>query len=227
VKKSTRAPVVLSALLVCIFGIHLQSNAQETPRFQIEIHASTDRGPSFTLTNLSSKVLTACSLKISTPSEPGKPMRIDWDAPVQGVPPLQPQGSTPLPLPRVVGGDLPDKVEVAAGIWADGETFGEVDWVKVILQTRASRASEYEQTTALLRRGLEQNWTRDAYLSALKSLPFSGSSYGIRSTLEANPQLDGNARLLQQLVQRLLDSLNQKAEALRQAKPSANAATGL
>jgi hypothetical protein len=82
--------------------------------------------------------------------------------------PIEPGGRITQHLSHAVGGPLPDKIEVVAGVWADGETFGQPDWVKVILKNREIQASAYEQATSMLQRGLDQNWTRDQYLQARK-----------------------------------------------------------
>jgi hypothetical protein len=114
---------------------------------------------------------------------------------------------------------------VIAGVWEDGETFGQSDWVKIILQGRAMAASQYDQAASLLQLGLDQNWTRDHYLEVFTNIPNSGPVGSIRSTLESNAQVDGKL-LLKEIVRGLLESLNQKSELLRQAKPAAKVATG-
>ena len=72
-------------------------------------------------------------------------------------------------LPHKVGGPLPDRVEVIAGIWEDGETFGEAVWVKTLLDHRASLTSAYEQAIFMLQKGLNENWTRGQYLACYGS----------------------------------------------------------
>lgn len=98
--------------------------------------------------------------------------------------PLEPGASLTLFLPHEVGGALPDRVEVVAGIWDDGETFGLAVWVKALIDNRASLRSAYEQAVSLLQRGLDENWPRGQYLAALNSKPNSLPFYAIRSTLE-------------------------------------------
>jgi hypothetical protein len=53
---------------------------------------------------------------------------------------------------------LPDKVQVVAAIWADGETFGDAKWVRVILDHRASLALAYQDAIGTLQKGLDENW---------------------------------------------------------------------
>jgi hypothetical protein len=95
--------------------------------------------------------------------------------------------------------------------------------LKVILQNRASIASNYDRAAFFLQVGLRENWDRPTYLEKLKlSMPNSGDNVGIRSTLEANPDLDGNPKALQQIIRTLLENIKQKSDRLSQAKPSAN-----
>jgi hypothetical protein len=94
--------------------------------------------------------------------------------------------------------------------------------VKIILANRAARASTYEQATSFLQRGLDQNWTREQYLEGLRGMTNSGPIYGIRSTLEANQDLNNKPELLQRVIRTLLESLNQKLELIRQAKSPAS-----
>jgi hypothetical protein len=217
-----RAFTAFSASVLATFAIHAQSQTQEKPKFQIEIQAAAQAGPKFTLTNLPDKPLTAYVIQISSSSDNKGRSEIVSDAPVQGERPLEPGASITQNLNHRVGGPMPDKVEVIAGIWTDGETFGQADWVKMILQGRALWASQYNQATSLLQRGLDQSWTRDRYLEALKSVPNSAAVYSIRSTLELNPQVDGNPQLLERIVRSLLETMNQRSEILRQAKPQAS-----
>jgi hypothetical protein len=79
-----------------------------------------------------------------------------WDALVQGNHPIEPGRTILRPFFPNDGSSLPDKVEVIAGIWADGESFGQPEWLSNILKTRAMRASEYDDATAILQKG----WTR-------------------------------------------------------------------
>ena len=113
---------ILVGLLAASAG-HGQSPVATSPNFHVEIQPVGDRGPGFRVTNLSGKTVTACFIEISSSSDNRDRSKIDWDAIVQGMKSLEPGGSISIPLPHVVGGPLPDKVEIVAGIWADGETF--------------------------------------------------------------------------------------------------------
>ena len=216
---------VVSMALIVALTICAQSRADEKPKFQIEIQPAAAGGPKFTVMNLSGKTVSACVLEISMASEGKGQSRIVWDAPFLGVRPLEQGATISQNLAHVVGAPLPDKVEVIAGIWADGESFGQSDWVKVILANRADQVSKYEQATSFLQRGLDQNWTRDQYLEGLRSMPNPGPFYGIKSTLEANQDLNNRPEVLQRVIRALLESLNRKLELIRQAKPSASASS--
>jgi hypothetical protein len=217
VKYLPRVLIVLSAGLLATLSIHAQPQTGQQPKFQFDIQPAAQGGPKYTVTNLSDKAITACVIELSIWSEGKGQSRTVWDAPIQGERPLEAGASMTKNLGHIVGAPLPDKMDVIAGIWADGETFGQADWVKIILQGRASWASQYRQATALLQRGLDQNWTRDQYLEVLKTMPDSVPMETIRSTLEAYPQVGGKPKLLERLVRRLLELLNRKSKLLRQA----------
>jgi hypothetical protein len=195
----------------------------EPPRFQTEIQAASEKGSTFTLTNHSGKTLTACFIEISSSLERRQRSGIGWDALVQGIEPLAPGESTSMPLGHVVGGPIPDKVEISAGVWADGETFGRTELVARLLKTRNLRESEYDEAISFLGGGIEQGWSRDQFLAALSGKKPTGPFYAIRSTLRANKNLDQKPQLVQRVVQTLLESLSQKREVLRQAKPQRSA----
>jgi hypothetical protein len=77
-------------------------------------------------------------------------------------------------------------VEVIAGIWADGESFGQPEWVSNILKTRAMRASEYDDAAAILQNGLDQ--TPNHYQQAFSNMLDSGPVYTVRTALAASQQ---------------------------------------
>jgi len=165
--------------------------------------------------------------EFSVSSESKPQSKMNWDPLVQGrgepgrehPGPLEPGASLTMYLPHGVGGPLPDKVEVVAGIWEDGETFGQTVWVKTLLDNRALLTSAYEQAISLLQKGLDQNWTRNQYLVALDSKPNSLPMDSIRSTLEASPNWDQDPRPLQLAMKSLLAYFVQNLAVLRQAKP--------
>lgn len=217
---------VLNAGMLVSSAVHGQSQTAEQPRFQIEIQATGEKGPRYIVTNLTGKTVTACVLKLSSSSESKEISRTVWDALLQDELPIEPGASISQYLSHLVGGPLPDKVEAVAGVWADGETFGQPVWVKIILDTRAMRASQYNQAATLLQQGLDQNWTRDQYLQVLSDKPNSGPIHAIRTTLVANQQFAEKPQLLRHAMQMLLDSFAHKSEQLREAKPTASVSTG-
>ena len=121
-------------------------------------------------------------------------------------------------LPHIVGRPFPDKVKVVAGIWADGETFGEQVWVKTLVNNRASFVSAYEQAIALLKEGIENNWTRQQYLAALDGKPESLPFYSIRRTFQANQSLGQRPQLAKNIAQSLLHHFEQDLQLLRPQK---------
>jgi hypothetical protein len=208
---------VMTAGLFASFAVGGQSQTIEQPKFSIEIKSG-DAGPRFALTNLSRRTLAACFLQISSSSEDAKPSGMDWDALFLGQQPLEPGASVSLNLGHRVGGPIPDKVEVAAGIWEDGDTFGREDLVNLILANRAMRESEYDQAVSFLQQGLNQNWTADQYLAALDGKPETVLSHMIRSNLESSKKLNASPQVLQPAIQWLLENFTQKHEILQQAR---------
>jgi len=148
-----------------------------------------------------------------------------WDALLQNVPPIEPNASISQFLAHRVGGLLPDKVEVVAGVWVDGETFGDPEWVNAILKGRESLVAAYDQAIALLRQGIGQKWTREQYFQALDGKSNSAPFYGIRATLKANTNLDEQPQLSNQLMQKMLDSFTEKSDQLKKAKPTPSTVT--
>ena len=208
------------ALFLC--GVRCQSQALNEPKFGIDIQRDEPEGPTFTLTNLSEKILTACTIRFSVSTQAERPSHMNWDSLVgtrgqHGEPqgPLESGASVTMGLPHEVGGPFPDKVKVVAGIWADGETFGEQVWVKTLVDYRASFVSAYEQAIALLKEGIENNWTRQQYLAALDGKPQSLPFYSIRSTFQANRGLDVHPQRAKNIAQSLLHHFEQDLQRLR------------
>jgi hypothetical protein len=222
-----KVPVAVGILIVGLLAastVHGQSGTITPPNFQVEIQPTGDRGPMFTVTNLSGKTVTACFIEISSSSDNRDQSKIDWDAIVLGRKPLESGASISLPLSHVVGGPLPDKVGVVAGIWADGETFGSAELVRRILVNREMRGSDYNQAIAFLQQGLDANWTRDQYLAALKDRANSGSFQMIKSNLEKNEDLGDKPERLQRIVKRLIGIFEEDRDSQRQPKPGESVA---
>jgi hypothetical protein len=236
-KMNALAAVTLCLALIVAPFLRAQSgpDADADSSFRIEIHTDIDGKPSFTLTNLSNDTLTACVIRFSLSSKPTWHSQLDWDSIVQDSPlkraedqPLEAGASVTMYLPHAIGESLPDKVEVVAAIWADGQTFGDTKWVKVLLHYRASLARDYEDSISMLQRGLDENWTRDQYLDAVNnraansepSEVYGGPTLAIRNTLRGNRTLDGKPQLLRRTIQNLQASFEQKLDLLRKAKPA-------
>lgn len=210
-----------------------QTQALSEPKFSIEVQKDEQERPTVTLTNLSEKILTACTIESSVSTEAGRPseMNLDFLLSSRGphgelLEPLKPGESVTMNLPHIVGKPLPDKLKVVAGIWADGETFGEEVWVKTIVDLRASYVSAYEKAIALLKEGIKNGWTREQYLGALDGKPQSLPFYAIRKTFQANQALDQRPQLAKNIAQRMLDHFEQDLQRLRSQKavePVANA----
>jgi hypothetical protein len=215
-----------SALAVgIVFSVAGYGQAAAEGQFAVEIQATGEKGPTYRVTNLSGKTVSAWVIEISSSTRRAGKSTTVWDAVLQDAAPIEPGGTLSQYLPHAVGETLPDKVEVIAGVWADGETFGQSSWVNIILQGRAMRAAEFEQAGAILQKGLEQNWSSEQYLEAVGDKNNSGPFLSVRSTLQANQRNAENPKFLRHMMQRLLDSFTQTANRIRMAKPAASTST--
>jgi hypothetical protein len=218
-----RCAIGIALFLVC--ALRSPSQAQFESKFGIDIPKDERERPTFTLTNLSEKILTACTIQFSVSTEAVRPSEMNWDSLISsrgphGEPqgPLKPGESATMNLPHIVGRPLPDKLKIVAGIWADGETFGEEVWVKTLVDHRASLVSACEQAIVFLKEGIENNWTRQQYLAVLDGKPESLPFYSIRRTFQANRPLDQRPQLAKNIAQRLLDHFEQDLQRLRPQK---------
>ena len=139
---------------------------------------------------------------------------------MQGNIPIEPGQTVLHPLIPIIGNALPNKVEVIAGIWADGESFGPPKWASNIFNYRALRAAEDEDAAAILQRGLDQNWNRNQYLQAFSDKPDSGPVYIVRTALTATQQTGQTPQEFTHTMQFLLQSFKQQADKLRKAVPN-------
>jgi len=213
---------VLGAGIFFSSATHRPSATPEQPRFKIEIRPTGEKGqkgPGLAVTNLTTKTVTACVFELSYPSPGTRKSKIVWDTLVQGDPPIEPGRTALRPFLPIVGGVLPDKVEVIAGLWADGESFGQPEWVNNILKTRALRASEYDDATAILQQGLNQNWTANQYQQAFINKPDTGPVYTVRTALSATQQTAQTPQEFTHTMQFLLQSFKQQSDRLRKPKP--------
>jgi hypothetical protein len=223
--------LLVSIVAVLLMARSVSAQVVTEPKFQIEIQTSGVGSPKFSITNLSAKTLVACTISYSVSTEARPGGKMNWNPLVraghgpkgeaQG--PLDPSQTLTLNLPHVVGGPLPDKVEIIAGIWADGETFGQAVWVQSLIDTNVSIVSAYEKAIALLQEGIEHNWTREQYLAALDGQPDSLPVHSIRQTFLANQGLDQHPQRAKTVAQKLLDHFEQDLQLLRLQKSAAPA----
>jgi len=216
------------AMAFCVLGggvllstVQGTSTTPERPKFKIEIRATGEKGqePSFAVTNLTAKTVTACVFEQSYPSQGARITTIVWDALVQGNSPVEPGQTVTRPLIPVIGIALPNKVEVITGIWADGESFGPPKWATNIFNDRALRASQYEDAAAILQKGLAQNWNRNQYQQAFIDKPDSGPVYIVRTALTATQQTGQTPQEFTHTMQFLLQTFKQQSDKLRKSKP--------
>ena len=216
------------AMAFCVLGggvllstVQGTSTTPERPKFKIEIRATGEKGqePSFAVTNLTAKTVTACVFEQSYPSQGARITTIVWDALVQGNSPVEPGQTVTRPLIPVIGIALPNKVEVITGIWADGESFGPPKWATNIFNDRALRASQYEDAAAILQKGLAQNWNRNQYQQAFIDKPDSGPVYIVRTALTAPQQTGQTPQEFTHTMQFLLQTFKQQSDKLRKSKP--------
>jgi hypothetical protein len=211
---------ILSVGMLCSMTTFGQSATVEPGNFDIEIHTTGEGSPNYRVTNHTGKTVTACMFELGYWSKSTGKAIIAWDAILQNLPPIEPDASISQYLSHAVGGPLPDKVEVIAGLWADGETFGQTEFINHLLRVRATRVAEYEKAAKILRQGLDENWTTDQYLKAFGEKPDSAPAFKVRSTLSASPQSAQKPKLLRHVVQMLSESFVEKANQLRNAKPA-------
>jgi hypothetical protein len=207
-----------SACLFAALAVRAQPQSAPQPKFQVEIQSTGEKGPTYTITNLTGKTVTALVTEISSSTNSQGKAWDSWDALVQGQPPIKPGASLTSYLGHLVGAPLPDKVELVAGIWEDGETFGKPVWVKAVLANRETLVSAYEQSITLLQQGLDQNWTGDQYLTALQSKANSTPVNSIRSTLQANAKPGHDPQAVPIAMRDLLAYFKRNLEVIRQAK---------
>jgi hypothetical protein len=193
--------------------------AAEGPRFRVEIHPGADKRPSCTLTNLSGKPLWAVVFEVSSSSQPARKSKNVWDALMEGHPPIEPGAGISRPLSEFAFIPLPDQIRVIAAVWTDGETFGAPASVDLILNVRAAHAAEYEDAAAILRQGLNQNWTRNQYEQAFRDKPDNGAVYTVRTALSATLQTAQTPQEFTHTMQFLLTNFQQLSKQLRKVKP--------
>ncbi|SRR6266480_621581 len=153
------------------------AQSSDRPRYKVAIQSDAESHPRIILTNLYEQPLTACFLETSSSSDrDSRKSKMMWDSHAQGQPPIAKENTLSLPLGHVVGRPFPDRVEVAAAVWADGSTMGGPDLLNLILGSRSAQKNTYEWAISLLRTGLQQDWSRAMYLVELNRKENKGSS---------------------------------------------------
>jgi len=234
-------PIFACFLLVCLASQVGGSNAAgsgqavavvgacaERQAFQLDTQPDTGPGPHFVVTNLCEQPLTAFFLENFSPDDGKTKGGQLWDALMPHRAPIAKGENVSGPLGHVVGQPFSDTVEVTAGIWADGSTFGNPERLKRILSNRAAELRSYDWTISLVQKGLQQNWTRDQYLAELDQYKSEGHLPGYAAaTLRANLQnfsSDDSPNALYHVLQRLTGTFTQMRDMLRQSKPELSAA---
>jgi hypothetical protein len=207
----------LSIAMLSPSAFHAQP-ATERPQFRVEIHPG-ERGPAYTITNLSSKPVSALVLEVSSSSQPARKAQKVWDSILESHRPLEPGAALSRPVWELAFSPAPDRIKVIAAVWTDGETFGPPASVNSILNNRVVRAAEYEDAAGILQEGLSQNWTRDQYEQAFRDKPDNGAVYSVRTALSATLQTARTPEEFTHTMQFLLTTFRQLSNQLRRVKP--------
>jgi len=195
-----------------------QQGATEGPEFRVEIHPG-ERGPSYTITNLSGKSASALVLEVSSSAQPARKVNKVWDSILESHRPLEPGAGLSRPVYELAFSPVPDRIRVIAAVWTDGETFGERAVVNSILNKRVLRAGEYEDAAGILQQGVDQNWTRDQYEQAFRDKPDNGAVYTVRTALSATQQTARTPEEFTQVMRTMLTTFRKLSNQLRQVKP--------
>lgn len=202
------------------------AQVQDQLKFRIET-APAERAPTFTVTNLNSKTLTAAHFRFSSSAEHGPVAEMVWDPLWQGWDssrheppgPLEPGTKMTMYLSHIVGAPLSDRVEVVAGIWADGETFGDPSQLKLILNRRAALPASYEETIVFVQRGLNENWSRNQYLQGLRGVQNTAAARFVVDALRKNNNPNADSTSIKPVMQSVLETLKRNLDMLRPANP--------
>ena len=207
----------LNIAILSVSALHPQRES-EPPEFRVEILRG-EKGPTYTITNLSGRPVGALVMEVSSSSQPARKVKKVWDSILEGHRPIEPGAGLSRPVYELAFSPSPDRIKVIAAVWADGETFGAPASVNLILNNRALRASEYEDAAGILQRGLSQNWTRDQYEQAFRDKPDTGAVYSVRTALSATLKTAQTPQAFNQTMQFLLSSFQRLSKELRKVKP--------
>ena len=216
-KTLSAAICALNIVMVPASALHSQRET-ERPEFRVEIRPG-ERGPAYTITNLSGKSVSALVFEVSSSSQPARKAKKVWDSILEGHRPLDPGTGLSRPVWELAFNPAPDRIRVIAAVWTDGETFGPPASINSILNNRAVRAAEYEDAAGILQQGLNQNWSRDQYEQAFRNKPDNGAVYTVRTALSTTLQTARTPEEFNHTMQFLLTNFRQLSKQLRQVKP--------
>jgi hypothetical protein len=221
--------LIAIALLAASTQAQTQAQTLDQPNFAIQVHPGSYESLQFTVTNLSPKILAAAAFQFKIPGDSQPQGQMVWDSllheVVAPVPdpqlPLAPNASMSLNLPHVMERPIPDQIEILAGIWSDGETFGDKLWIDRILGMRASTLSSYQLGISILQEALDKDWTEDQIVDALKGQPSGVAIYTLRGNFplnNTNTTLKETSGMLKSRIRFMLSDFTRKADLLRAAK---------
>jgi hypothetical protein len=219
-------PMKIFAAALCVLNIVMffpsalySQRATERPPFRVEIHPGADKRPACIVTNLSSKPVSALVFEISSSSQPARKAKKVWDTFLESVHPIEPGASISRPLFEFAFSPQPDQIKVVAAVFTDGETFGPPASVNLVLNNRAARAADYEDSARILQQGLSQNWTRDQFEQAFRDKPDSGAVYTVRTAISSSRQTAQSPQDFTHTMRFLLTTFQQLSSQLRKVKP--------
>jgi hypothetical protein len=217
---SMKSLAAFCALNIAILPVSalLPQRGSERPEFRVEILRG-EKGPPYTITNLSGKPVEALVLEVSSSSQPARKVKKVWDSILEGHRPIEPGAGLSRPVYELAFSPPPDRIKVIAAVWDDGDTFGAPASVNLILNNRALRAAQYEDAAAILQQGLSQNWTRDQYEQAFRDKPDTGAVYTVRTALSATLKTAQTSQDFTHTMQFLLTNFQQLSKQLRKVKP--------
>ncbi len=187
----------------------------QLPRFRVEIQKAGQRGPTYTITNLSTKPVSALVLEISSSSQPARKEHRRWDSLMESQPAVEPGATISRSLYELAFSPTPDRIKVIAALFTDNATYGSRALITPILNNRVVLAAEYEDAARILQQGLSQNWTRDQFGQAFRDKPDNGALYTVRTALSATQQTARTPEEFTQTMRFLLTNFQQFAKNLR------------
>lgn len=157
---------IASLLLLLLLGC-TEVFAQE-PAGSLSITGPTDR-PMINISNTHSLQVEAFLVTVDVARAEKRLTRIYFDAHsyYRHDRPILPGDSRQLPLPHIVGQELPVPV-LRAVVLSDGTTFGDQSWVRELLQRRNIVSDRLQEVIALLKNASTQTLTRDQTIGILQ-----------------------------------------------------------